>query len=175
MEIVTYPNQGRRMKEFRVTGAQRKRRSSIGAATIGLSMLIAGCATASPQAGTDPAGGPRTADVVEGGTQSVMSGVFTATQAARGQDTFQQACSSCHSPAEFSGPVFQRIWTDRSVGELYHVISTLMPQNNPGGLSAEEYTDILAFFLRQNGYPEGEHELQTDPAALEQVIFEPAS
>ena len=37
------------------------------------------------------------------------------------------------------------------------------------GLSEEEYTDVLAYLLRQNGYPAGD-ELTAD--ALEEILIE---
>lgn len=133
-----------------------------------LSAVIQGCASA-PSPSVDPP-----ASAVAGAPaarRTVLDGVFTAAQAARGRQVFQQSCASCHSPAEFSGPVFQRVWTNRSVGELYGVISTMMPQNDPGSLSPAAYADVITFFLMQNGYPDSENELVADPAVLERVIF----
>jgi mono/diheme cytochrome c family protein len=105
--------------------------------------------------------------------RTVLAGVFTAAQATRGEQTFQRNCSSCHVPTQFSGEIFQVIWTDRPVGELYEVMSTLMPESAPGSLSPAEYTDIIAFFLLKNGYPQGGEELAADPGVLKQVVFKP--
>ena len=49
------------------------------------------------------------------------------------------------------------------------VISTTMPEGNPGSLSSREYVDILAFLLRLNDYPAGEEELPPDSSLLENV------
>ncbi len=50
-----------------------------------------------------------------------------------------------------------------------NVMSMTMPESNPGGLSADQYADILAFLLRMNNYPEGDEELPADPALLARV------
>lgn len=34
---------------------------------------------------------------------------------------------------------------------LYDFVSGNMPQNNPGGLSSEQYLDVVSFLLVQNG------------------------
>lgn len=100
-----------------------------------------------------------------------MAGVYTGDQATRGEQEFHQSCASCHSINEFSGPIFQRIWAGRAVGEMYEFISTMMPESDPGGLTAHQYADVIAFFLRQNQYPEGGSELPADAAALRLILF----
>jgi S-disulfanyl-L-cysteine oxidoreductase SoxD len=106
--------------------------------------------------------------------RTVLAGVFTEVQARRGEQMFQQNCSSCHAPGQFSGEIFQQLWTDRPVGELYEVMSTSMPENAPGSLSPSQYTDILAFFLLKNDYPHGADELAADRRVLNQLVFKPA-
>ena len=96
------------------------------------------------------------------------SGFFTAAQASRGERRFNQLCTDCHRTVEitrswFSGTVHQ------TAGDLFTVMSMTMPDSNPGGLSPEQYADILAFLLRMNNYPEGEAELPADPAVLANV------
>jgi mono/diheme cytochrome c family protein len=76
--------------------------------------------------------------------RTVLAGVFTSAQAARGEQTFQRNCSSCHVPTQFSGEVFQIVWKDRPVGELYEVMSETMPEGAPGSLSPGEYTGIIS-------------------------------
>jgi hypothetical protein len=56
-----------------------------------------------------------------------------------------------------------------TAGDLLAVISTTMPEGNPGVLSSKEYADILAFMLRLNDYPAGEEELPADLSLLETV------
>jgi mono/diheme cytochrome c family protein len=147
---------------------------------LGMLLLAAGCASA-PGGEAAAAGGAGASPSAAGGaaasgaaSRTVMAGVFTGAQATRGQQRFTQTCASCHAVSEFSGPMFQRIWTGRSVGDLYEVMSTLMPLSDPGSLSPQEYTDIITYFLRQNGYPEGAAELAPERRVLDSVTFEPA-
>lgn len=139
-------------------------------------ILLGGCASTPAGGGAGAGSGTLTAAAgadAPAERRSVLASVYTEEQAARGQRTFQLNCAGCHSTNQFSGPVFQRIWTDRPVGELYGVMSTLMPQANPGSLSAQEYTDIVSYFLSENGYPTGDAELPANPAVLDQLFFEP--
>jgi mono/diheme cytochrome c family protein len=125
-----------------------------------------------PEAVASQSGGTPTV-VSTDPVRTVLAGVFTEAQAKRGEQTFQRNCSSCHVPTQFSGEIFQHIWTDRPVGELYEVMSTLMPESAPGSLSSGDYTDIIAFLLLKNGYPQGDDELAADPGVLKQLVFKP--
>ena len=117
---------------------------------------------------------PLTAAAAPGG------GDYTQEQAQAGAQVYSANCSSCHgsklqggaAPA-LSGAVFgQRLQAAYpSTSQLFKVISTLMPVNNPGGLSREQYTDVLAFILAENSYPAGSTPL--DAAHLERVALLP--
>jgi mono/diheme cytochrome c family protein len=104
---------------------------------------------------------------------SVLDGVFTAEQAARGRQTFQRVCASCHTVAEHTGRRFAAKWADSTLGEMFDVIRTTMPDGNPGSLAPDEYASVIAFMLKESGYPEGELELPSDAAALTKVRIEP--
>ncbi len=102
--------------------------------------------------------------------RSISDGVFTRAQASRGERRFQQVCAACHRTIEvtsrwFLAPVVE------TVGDMYEQISLTMPEGNPGSLSTEEYTDILAFILRAKEYPAGAQELPPDTALLENVLL----
>lgn len=107
--------------------------------------------------------------------RSVRDGVYTEAQAARGKALFAERCSLCHSEFEFSGSGYMRSWTGATLQQLYRVISTMMPYDNPGALAPEEYADVLAHLLELNGLPAGDAELGTDPEALGRIRIEPAS
>ena len=95
-------------------------------------------------------------------------GFFTRAQASRGERRFDQLCADCHRGVEI-----RRIWfggqRHQSVNSLYEVISTTMPDGNPGGLNSDQYTDIVAFLLSLNGYSEGQNELHSDQEILEGI------
>src|SRR6201999_4166088 len=94
---------------------------------------------------------------------STVGGIFTAEQVTVGQREYLENCAGCHgnslsggndSPA-LAGTSFISSWGDRSTKALYRYISTTMPVGNAGNLSAETYTDIMAFLLAANGAKSG--------------------
>lgn len=107
--------------------------------------------------------------------RTVSDGVFTVDQARRGEQAFQRSCAACHNIAEFSGSGFQQVWDDRSLGDIHRTISTMMPQDAPGSLTAQQYTDIITYMLRENGYPAGQTELPPISATLRQIRIVPAT
>jgi cytochrome c len=111
--------------------------------------------------------------------RSVWSGVFTATQARRGETTYAERCASCHGPTleggEMAPPLvggqFNANWNGLTLGDLVERIRISMPQNNPGSLTRQQYVDVLAFMLRADGFPEGMTELPTATENLRQIGF----
>lgn len=99
---------------------------------------------------------------------------YTDRQARRGQQVYQRNCLECHTAAAYTGLAFRRAWAGRSPFELWDLIRTTMPQDNPGRLSAAEYADIVAYMLRLNGYPAGEDELPADAERLQALRIAPA-
>ena len=91
---------------------------------------------------------------------------YSAAQAVRGKGFFRETCLSCHSSSEFRGSTFERQWRGRTVRDLYASIAFSMPDDNPGGLPAQTYTDIIAYVLELNGYPPGASELMPDRSAM---------
>jgi len=115
-------------------------------------------------------------------TSSVLDGVYTEVQAARGSEDFRQYCAVCHgaslggvgeAPA-LVGAQFVSDFNGLTVGDLFDRMRTTMPLNNPGVLSRDQYADILAFLLKSNGYPAGERELYRRSEFLNTIRFEAA-
>ena len=48
-----------------------------------------------------------------------------------------------------------------------------MPEDNPGSLNAQQYADVMAFFLQLNKFPTGSDELKGDADVLAQIGVEP--
>jgi mono/diheme cytochrome c family protein len=77
-----------------------------------------------------------------------------------GTQVYMAQCASCHGAAGegFIGPPV--IGPEAALGvyengrRLLDYISTTMPQANPGGLSDEQYREVLAFLLIRNGFVE---------------------
>ncbi|HWP37593.1 MAG TPA: cytochrome c [Gemmatimonadales bacterium] len=102
---------------------------------------------------------------------SAADGVFTGEQAARGEVTFAQNCAQCHAKSQFTGPAFLKTWNRRSVYEVFDVIRSIMPLDEPGRLTPQQYADVVAYLLRLNNFPPGATELPADAAALRRITF----
>ena len=104
--------------------------------------------------------------------KSVNEGVYTEAQADRGAAVFKNTCTACHDTAKFTGAEFLSGWTGKPIHELYDTIHTTMPEDNPGSLKPQQYIDVIAYFLKLNGYPTGTAELTPDAAALKAIKFD---
>lgn len=108
---------------------------------------------------------------------TTWDGVYTEAQAQRGMEQYLQHCSICHSVSlqgnNESPPLVGRFmpnWGGSPLSDLYDYISTAMPLDRPGSLSAATYTDIVAYLLKANGFPGGQTELA--PSALQSIRFD---
>ena len=95
--------------------------------------------------------------------------IFSKKQAKTGQKLYEQNCLICHDKKYFR-PVFKS-WEGQSLGTLFLVMSSSMPQGNPGSLPDKEYIDILAYMMSQNRYSTGEKELPTDVDMLNSITI----
>lgn len=100
------------------------------------------------------------------GPGSLIDGAFSAVQAARGEETFKQVCAACHNIDDMSGQRFRSAWADQTAGDLFEFLTNAMPQGDPGSLTPEQYTSIIAFFLSRSGYLPGTNDLPVDKTAL---------
>lgn len=94
-------------------------------------------------------------------TVTTTQGVFSEDQATRGEDVFYNICAECHFEEDFGGPFIQS-WVGASVKDLVDEIVATMPEDNPGGLPAGQYVDVVAYMFKLNGMPTGDDELGTD-------------
>ena len=145
------------------------------AQALALSFIVGACASApQPSASTAPVGNPPELAAASPSGSSVLDGVFTSGQASRGEQRFRQVCAACHSTNEFRGGRFRIRWVGQPAGDIFELVSTMMPEGNPGSLSPEDYANLLAYFLSLNGYPAGEEPLPADVSALRNVRIEEA-
>ena len=97
-------------------------------------------------------------------SRTVWDGVFTDAQATRGQNTFAESCSRCHTlTADGKSPVmgepFWKSFQQKTVGEMLQWLTANMPNGAPGSLSQIAYADIAAAIFKANGFPAGAAEL----------------
>lgn len=111
--------------------------------------------------------------------RSLANGVYTEVQAARGETAYARFCAACHGidreGTEYGpglrGDELAARWNDRTLAELYRLTRSTMPVNSPGGLDAGQYVDIVAFLLREAGYPAGTQGLPVDLPRLAEITF----
>jgi polar amino acid transport system substrate-binding protein len=113
-------------------------------------------------------------------SRSKVPALYTEDQVTKGSLAYYKNCSMCHGPlldgqsAGYSGPAlkgpeFADPSYDFHVNEMFNFVAKLMPPGEPGTLTHEEYVEIMAFILQQNGYPAGSHELVYEDAEKSKV------
>lgn len=107
---------------------------------------------------------------------TTLDGVYTAEQAARGEEVFSDRCARCHVTSRFTGPAFVPSWSRAPLSTLFTVIRSQMPFDNPGSLEPAAYAAVIAYIFRLNGLPAGERALPAAADSLRHITiqFEPA-
>ena len=108
----------------------------------------------------------------QGTSRSVNIGVYTDAQATRGEAAYKQHCSSCHYQSEFSGEDFLKRWSDKPLWELWDMISSNMPEDQPGSLPDQQYADVISYFLKLNKFPTGGAELEGSAETMKDTLME---
>jgi cytochrome c553 len=97
------------------------------------------------------------------------AGWYTREQAAKGHLQYAAKCGVCHGAdlkgggaPELKGPGFAAKWNGKSLEELYTYSRQQMPKGNGDSLPPQDYADIVAYMLSQNGIPSGSITLAAD-------------
>jgi mono/diheme cytochrome c family protein len=114
-----------------------------------------------------------------GQLRPVTDGVYSAEQAARGQQLYQAQCAECHGNAMegASGPPlvgesFLAAWSTRPLTEFVDKVQKTMPFSLPGSLSRQQSADLTASILQAGKFAPGPAELRD--GTLAQIAFPPA-
>jgi alcohol dehydrogenase (cytochrome c) len=116
--------------------------------------------------------------VVAGQAQTtVWSGVYTESQAYRGEKVADTTCIGCHGPGldggdsgpKLVGEVFLANWSTQPVSELFDWIRQAMPPEAAGTLSKEDAAAVVAYILKQNNMPEGKQALPSESEELRRI------
>ncbi len=91
---------------------------------------------------------------------------YAAQQATAGAEVYKATCARCHASAQWQGSLFAANWRDRRLSDFHDLVSTTMPQDNPGSLPAQQYVDVTAYVLQLAGFPAGDVPLRGDSAML---------
>jgi len=100
------------------------------------------------------------------------AGVYSAAQAARGQQAFEAQCASCHGYTlrgsahgpPLLGPAFLAKWGALTTTDLLRYAEANMPPGAGGTLGEETQLAIIAHVLRANGIEAGDAELRANAA-----------
>jgi S-disulfanyl-L-cysteine oxidoreductase SoxD len=138
------------------------RQSNLFRCTLVIAFMIAAARVAAAQA-------PNAASAP---AQSTLRGAYTEAQAAQGEAAYRANCTSCHATSAHTGDAFTRAWHGRTAFDLFELIRTTMPIDNPGRLSREDYASIVAYLFKLNRLPPGDRPLPADDEGLKQVRIE---
>ncbi len=105
----------------------------------------------------------------------------TAAQVERGRAEYRRSCVDCHGAslddgefggAPLKGNSFREKWFDTTADALFGYLSTAMPPDRPGRLSAQAYADLAAYILSVNGLQPGTAELPADLDKLAELMVQ---
>lgn len=112
-------------------------------------------------------------------TLTVGDGGYTREQATRGARLYEEfKCAVCHGDhLEGGGPNggAPSLTGDDSLAhfstlaDLFTNVAETMPSNDPGVMTPQQVTDVLALVAQGNGWPPGDGELAADVQALRQI------
>lgn len=92
--------------------------------------------------------------------KTVKDGVFTQAQVDAGKAVYESSCKNCHNMRFYRDTL--RSWSNQPLLYLWENILGTMPADNPGSLMLDEYTDVIAYILNENGFPAGDTKLDPD-------------
>jgi S-disulfanyl-L-cysteine oxidoreductase SoxD len=110
---------------------------------------------------------------------TVWSGVYTESQAYRGEKIADTTCIGCHGPGldggdsgpKLVGEVFLANWSTQPLSELFDWIREAMPPEATGTLSKEDTAAVVAYILKQNKIPAGKQVLPIESEELRGIQF----
>jgi len=113
---------------------------------------------------------PALAQISTHGTSAV--GPFTQAQVDSGRIAYNANCAACHGynlqngthRTPLIGPGFIAGWGSRTTWEYYRYVSYRMPYREPGSLTPETYSAIIAYILAANGALPGSETLTAQSA-----------
>ena len=100
-------------------------------------------------------------------------GAYTEGQAAEGEIVYKKVCASCHELSFHTGEEFKMNWFPRSVWDLFKTLKTTMPEDNIGGLSDDQYTRVIAYVFKLNGFPVSPDSLKADSTEMRKIKIGP--
>lgn len=109
--------------------------------------------------------------IVVANPRTINDGVYTKDQAKVGERLYAQHCLLCHDKKYYRRVL--KSFDGQSLDILFTVMSTSMPEGNPGFLTEKENVDILAYALSLSRYVPGDTELDYRNGALSEITVAP--
>ena len=100
-------------------------------------------------------------------------GAYSEAQAIEGELVFKKNCASCHDLNFHTGEEFRMNWFGRNVWDLFKLLKTTMPDDNIGGLTDDEYTRVMAYIFKLNGFPASADSLKADSLEMRKIKIGP--
>ena len=100
---------------------------------------------------------------------TTSSGVYTAAQAAKGEQVYMTSCVSCHPPGTYAADAFREKWNGAPLSKLFDLVTNTMPKSEPASLETEAYVYVISYILKINGAPPGKTPLPDDAAELRKI------
>jgi mono/diheme cytochrome c family protein len=107
---------------------------------------------------------------------TVSAGVYSDTQAARGQAIYAKQCVNCHGAKlegaqapPLTGDSFLNTWSPAPLSELVDKIKNTMPDDAQGTLTVRQATDLVAHIIKTSGFKPGAAELASTEATLSRI------
>jgi PQQ-dependent dehydrogenase (methanol/ethanol family) len=104
---------------------------------------------------------------------------FTVEQAQNGRRVYSQNCQSCHGIGladgpfgpPLKGPEFRENWFGKSADALFIATKSTMPPAARGSLRDDQYVEVVALMLAENGVPPGDSPLAADVDRLHAIFL----
>ena len=106
------------------------------------------------------------------GRRTVRDGVFSAPQAARGEQLFESICMDCHEIEEFTAAgAYLEEMEGKPLWEIFEYIWAEMPEDNPASLNPRNTPMCLPTCSAFTACRAGDADMPTDRATLEAITF----
>lgn len=111
--------------------------------------------------------------------RTVWDGVYSESQAFRGEKVADTTCIGCHGPdldggdsgPRLVGSAFLENWSTQPVSELFKWVREAMPPEAPGTLSKDDTAAVLAYILKLNKMPAGKQSLPSEADELTRILI----
>ncbi len=104
---------------------------------------------------------------------------LTSDQVQAGRVVYDAQCASCHGPSlnggiapSLTSRIFRARWSGQSASGLRDYLRQQMPPEQPDALTTEQYTNLVALMLSENGHAPGEVALTTDDEAAANLVIQ---